>query len=54
MWAYVAGLLGATASLLIAGAACGAAGRAYPRLGETGIRAFGGLVGAGALFLAAG
>ncbi|MPY73514.1 MAG: hypothetical protein GEU87_04585 [Alphaproteobacteria bacterium] len=54
MWTYVAGLLAATASLLIAGAACGAAARTHPRLGETGIRAFGGLVGAGALFLAVG
>ena len=53
-WAYAAGLLAATASLLAAGAACGAAGRAYPRLGDTGVRAFGGLVGTAALLLAAG
>lgn len=50
--AYAAGLLAASALLLAVGALCGAAGRAHPRLGATGIRAFGGVVSAAALFLA--
>lgn len=50
--AYAAGLLAATALLLAGGALCGAAGRAYPRLGAAGIRGFGAAVSVVLLFLA--
>jgi urease accessory protein len=52
MGAQAAGLLASTALLLGFGAACGAAGRAYPSIGEIGVRAFGGAVSVAALFLA--
>jgi len=52
MGAYIAGFLVSTALLLAVGAACGAAGRAYPSSGMTAIRAFGGAVSIVSLFSA--
>jgi urease accessory protein len=49
---YGAGFMLGTALLLALGAVCGIAGRRYPAHGATGLRAFGGAVGAAALFLA--
>jgi urease accessory protein len=52
MGAYAAGLLASTGLLLAAGAICGAAGRAYPSVGETAIRTFVAAVSVLTLFLA--